>query len=266
MRFGYCTGFVTGFTGPIHYDLLDDIQAAGYDYVEFPLMQLAALPQSDFDQLLSYLKAHRLSCDACCNMFPGSVRLVGAEASDETVRAYLDVAFARMQQIGARTVVLGSSGARNLSKGMTKAQGEAQLVRLIKDVIVPYLETYQIQLVMEPIGSGEANFINTLPDGMVIVNAVHHPRVTLLADSVHVLYENESVEHIIEYAPYLHHIHLCESGRALPAEGVSDGLRAILDALASIGYQGTASFEPTPHTPAQMQDALKQIKAVLEAK
>jgi len=43
MRFGYCTGFAAGMTGPIDYKTLDVIQSAGYDYVEFPLMQLAAL-------------------------------------------------------------------------------------------------------------------------------------------------------------------------------------------------------------------------------
>ena len=40
MRFGYCTGFASNMMGAVNYALLDDIAAAGYDYVEFPLMQL----------------------------------------------------------------------------------------------------------------------------------------------------------------------------------------------------------------------------------
>lgn len=263
MRFGYCTGFAAGMMGPIHYPLLDDIQAAGYDYVEFPLMQVAALSETDFSELRRHMEGMDIACDACCNMFPASVRLVGPEADDHTVRSYLDLAFARMQALGAKTIVLGSSGARNLAPGMTKAEGDAQLSRLISEVITPYLDKYGVMLVMEPINRGEANYINTLPDGMDIVNLAKHPRVTLLADSVHLLYENESPKHIDQYASYLNHIHLCESERALPYGGLSDGLADILAALKRIGYNGTASFEPMPHDLQQMKAALDNIKAAL---
>jgi len=118
--------------------------------------------------------------------------------------------------------------------------------------------------VMEPIGSYEANFINTLPDGMKVVEAVHHPRVQLLADSVHLLYENESPEHVTRYAANLKHIHLCENERALPAGSVSDGLAAILAAVRNSGYDLTASFEPMPHSLEDMRNALHLIKSILQ--
>ena len=241
MRFGYCTGFAAGMTGPIDYKMLDMIEAAGYDYVEFPLMQLADLPENEFEALKSYLAGTSLSCDCCCNMFPARVRLLGEEAREDVMDAYLSVAFPRMAQLGTKTIVLGSSGARRLPDGMTKAEGVAALSRLITDKVVPLLEQYDITLVMEPIGSYEANFINTLPDGMEVVAAVNHPRVQLLADSVHLLYENESPEHITRYANHLRHIHLCENERALPSCSISNDLLAILDAIHESGYDLTAS-------------------------
>lgn len=263
MRFGYCTGFAAGMTGEVNYGLLDEIEAAGYDFVEFPLMQLEALSPEGFERLKTHMASMRIACDACCNMFPAHVRLLGGEADDSKIRGYLDVAFARMEALGVKKVVLGSSGARNLPDGMSRPEGVQALSRLISEVIVPYLDASGILLLMEPIGSYEANFINTLPDGMEVVNAIRHPRVALLADSVHLLYENESPEHIVRFAPYLQHIHLCEAQRALPVNGLSDGLSAIADALKQIGYSGTFSFEPMPHTPLQMRMALENVKSAL---
>lgn len=264
MRFGYCTGFAAGMTGPIDYKTLDMIEQAGYDYVEFPLMQLADLPQEEFEELKTYLSGMSLACDACCNMFPARVRLLGKEASDAVIDEYLSVAFPRMAALGVKTIVLGSSGARRLPEGMSKSEGVIALSKVIKDKVVPLLEQYGITLVMEPIGSYEANFINTLPDGMEVVNAVNHPRVQLLADSVHLLYENEPPVHITQYAKNLKHIHLCENERALPASGISQELAAILNAIRESGYDITASFEPMPHSLEEMKAALEQVKAALK--
>lgn len=263
MRFGYCTGFAAGMTGPIDYRTLDMIEAAGYDYVEFPLMQLTDLPQDEFEKLKTYLSGTSLACDACCNMFPARVRLLGEEASEAVIDEYLSVAFPRMAQLGTKTIVLGSSGARRLPEGMSKEEGVAALSKVITEKVVPLLEKYDVTLVMEPIGSYEANFINTLPDGMEVVRAVSHPRVQLLADSVHLLYENESPEHITQYAANLKHIHLCENERALPAAGVSDELSAIVKAIRESGYDLCASFEPMPHSLEDMKSALGRIKTAL---
>lgn len=265
MRFGYCTGFAAGMTGPIDYKTLDMIQAAGYDYVEFPLMQLADLSQTEFDELKAYLSGMSIACDACCNMFPARVRLLGEDAKESVIDEYLSIAFPRMAELGVKTIVLGSSGARRLPEGMSREEGVKALAQVLVGKVVPLLERYDITLVMEPIGSYEANFIHTLPDGMEVVEAVNHPRVQLLADSVHLLYENESPEHIVRYAKHLRHIHLCENERVLPAEEISDGLSAILDAIRESGYDACASFEPMPHSMEQMRAALQRVKRALFA-
>lgn len=263
MRFGYCTGFAGGMTGPVDYALLHQIDEAGYDYAELPLMQVAALDAQAFSELARRAASMRIGFDACCNMFPAQVRLLGEEASLPVIRAYLDTAFERMHALHVRKIVLGSSGARALPAGMSASEGSRRLSELVAETIVPYLEREDITLVIEPIGSYEANFIHTLPEGMEIVRQVNHPRVRLLADSVHLLYEKETPAHITQYAPYLRHIHLCETARALPGQQPSAGLEAILTAIRQAGYEGTVSFEPTPHSLEQMRTALAAVRASL---
>ena len=119
-------------------------------------------------------------------------------------------------------------------------------------------------LAMEPIGHYEANFINTLEDGIRVVQAVNHPRVRLLADSVHMLYEHEDADHLLRYADQLEHVHICEADRVLPSGEISPGLQNILTTLRSTGYDKTLSFEPMPHNMQQMISALNNVKRVLE--
>lgn len=261
MRYGFCTGFASLLKDRIDYPLLKDIAAAGYDYVEFPLMLLAALSDEDFEALKRYIPETGLACDACCNMFPPHVKLTGPDEDDEAVREYLRVAIPRMTSLGARMIVLGSAGARNLPEGMTREEGVKQFSRVVRECVVPFLECYDIHLVIEPIGTGEANFVNTLPDGMEIVRAVNHPRVTLLADSVHLFTENEDAADITEFGSWLSHIHMCEAKRGLPVNGMSEGLRAYAEAIKATGYNAAMSFEPLPYPVEDMKASLDVLKA-----
>ena len=163
--------------------------------------------------------------------------------------------------LGVRKVVFGSSGARNLPEGTTPAEGYRQVIDFVGEVVLPFLEAHRMVLAMEPIGHYEANFINTLDDGMRVVRGVNHPRVRLLADSVHVLYEGEDPHHLKDYAQHLEHIHVCEAERALPLGQVSEGLKRFLTILQATGYDKTLSFEPVPYALPEMRTALNTVKS-----
>ena len=260
MRFGYCTGFATPVKDAADYGLLRDIEGAGYDYVEFPLALVAALPDRSFDEVEAYLKDSRLGADACSNMFPPTLRLTGPAADFDAAADYLRGAFRRMERIGAKTIVFGSSGARNLPQGTPREEGLRQLTEFLLRHTVPLLEEHDLTLAVEPIGSYEANFINTLRDGMELVNSVNHPRVRLLADSVHVLYEGEDIGDLRRFAPYLRHVHVCEDLRALPVPAPSPKLREFLRVLKETGYGGGVSFEPVPYPREDMARALEIVR------
>ncbi|NLD33788.1 MAG: sugar phosphate isomerase/epimerase [Clostridiales bacterium] len=261
MRYGYATGFASPIKDAVDYRLLDDIQAAGFDFAEFPLALLASLPLDECRKAAGRLDALGLGADSCCNMFPPSVRITGPKRDWQHARAYLDGAFERMTLLGVRKVVFGSSGARNLPEGTTPAEGYRQVIDFVGEVVLPFLEAHRMVLAMEPIGHYEANFINTLDDGMRVVRGVNHPRVRLLADSVHVLYEGEDPHHLKDYAQHLEHIHVCEAERALPLGQVSEGLKRFLTILQATGYDKTLSFEPVPYALPEMRTALNTVKS-----
>lgn len=265
MRYGFCTGFAASMSGPIDHPLLDAIAAAGYDFVEFPLMQTAALSDAAFDTLLAHLSRLRLAADCTCNLFPPSLRLTGPTFDRDAVAAYLAHAFARLHRLGTRKVVFGSTGARNLPTGADPEAGYRRLATLTGELIVPLLERYDMLLAVEPIRNGESNFICTLADGMALVRRVNHPRVRLLADTIHMLCEHESPDELSRFSPSLLHVHVSEDGRALPAHRYSPALHSLLDRLRALRYDGTVSFETGPAAPADMAASLDLLKRTLQA-
>ena len=265
MRYGFCTGFAASMTGAIHYPLIDAVAAAGYDYVEFPLMQTAALSDAAFDTLEAYLADVKLAADCTCNMFPASLRITEPTLDKRAVGDYLELAFGRLARLGTRTIVLGSTGARNLPAGTEAAVGYDRMMRLLTELVIPLLDKYDMRVAIEPINGNESNFIRTLPEGMDLVERAAHPRIRLLADLMHMLYEQESPEALAEYASSLEHIHVSERDRALPHSAYSGELAALLERLRALGYDGTISFECGPSTAAETADALRLLRRTMEA-
>lgn len=265
MRYGFCTDLATKTRDAVEYGLLERIQEAGFDFVEFPLQMLEALSPEAFGELEQKLPELGLGCDVVCNFFPKRVRLTGPEADGHTVQEYLERAFPRAAALGVKKIVFGSCPARNLPEGVSEEEGYRQIKEVLQRYVIPRCHTYGITVVMEPIRPGSCNFIITLEDGMRVVKEAGSPRVMLLADLMHMSYSAEPAERLEEYLPFLQHVHLCEQDRILPEDGYSPYLAKCLERLAKAGYDKTVSFESKDASrPDGMKRALTLLKSRFE--
>ena len=236
MRFGMCTDIATATRDRVEYALLERIKEAGFDYVEFPLMMIDTLSDEDFEYLLSELKRLDLACDCSCNYFPGRIKVTGPTRDRKEIDAYLD-------------------------QGESLEQGYDELCQTIHESVVPYCQKYGIHVVMEPIRKQSGNILITVKDGWYVVNRVHRPEVVLLADLMHMMYNEENAEDLREIYPLLHHVHVCEMDRLIPEDGFSPFLTKALGILKELGYDETISFESKGGKgPDSMKKALAQIK------
>ena len=264
MRYGFCANFSTPIKDRIDYDLLDEIRMTGFDFVEFPLMLVASISRPEFDELCDYIQTHGMACDSACNLFPTTLRVIGKDADPSAIAAYLDVAYARAKRLGIRKLVFGSSPSRDLRGEITEDEGYRQVTELVQRQLVPRCETNDIQLVIEPIAGVYADFIKTLDDGMEVVRRVNSPRVTLLADTLHMLCENEQPEDIERHLSFIDHVHVSELERGLPRGQFTPRLEGILRKLKQVGYNKTISLETMPsNSPGEVAAAFNMLKSII---
>lgn len=243
MRFGMCTDIATATRDRVEYALVERIKAAGFDFVEFPLMMIDSLSDEDFETLLSELKRLDLACDCSCNYFPGRIKVVGPTANKEEIDAYLDHAMGRAARMGVKKIVFGSNNSRNLPEGESIEQGYDELCRMIHESVIPCCKKYGIMIVMEPIRKQSANFVLTVKDGKYVVDRVNAPEVKLLADLMHMNYNEEDPEDLNDVIDEVRHVHICERDRILPEHGYSEYLQHCLNVLKKHHYDLTITFE-----------------------
>ena len=243
MKYGFCKEFSTPMKTEVDYGLIRAIKEAGFDFVEMRAMLVASLTDEEFEKLAARLKELELGCDCSCALFPRTIRVTGSEVNEDEVAAYLEKTFSRLARLGAKKVVFGSAPARALDENTTEEMGYAQMAALCRKVVVPACEKYDITVVIEPLRATACNFIHTLSEGMRVVEAVNHPRIQLLGDTIHMMSNGDNVEDIKTYAASLKHFHIAELERILPEDGYSGYVQTALDNLKAIGYDGTVSFE-----------------------
>ena len=82
--------------------------------------------------------------------------------------------------------------------------------------MAPLAEKYGITIAVEPLNRGETNFINSLAEGVEIIEAVKSPRVRLLCDIYHMLKEDESPDEIVKYGKHIVNCHIAEKEKRTP--------------------------------------------------
>ncbi len=220
------------------------LEAGGCTYVEESVrgFLVPEEPDEKFQAKLLELKSSRLPVRACNGFLPGQLKAVGPEPKHEEILVYAEKAFQRASRAGVETIVWGSSESRKIPDGFSRARAEEQFSDLAGKV-ASLAERWGVTIALEPLNSGEANFINSLKEGAAVVEAVHHPSFRLLADIYHMLREGETPDAIETYGSLLRHCHIAEKDQRTPPGSAGDDFKPFLRALKKIGYKGGISIE-----------------------
>ncbi len=103
-----------------------------------------------------------------------------------------------------------------------------------------------VALWVEPLNRYEINLINSLEEGMVLLDQVGFKNLGLLPDTFHMNMEEPIIEESLRKArSYYQHVHIADSNRWAPGFGHID-FKSILHILKKIGYDGFLSIECLP--------------------
>lgn len=233
MRFGVCTSI----------DHAAQLAAIGFDYLEVHAGSLAAMDEAEFSAFCAANAAAPIHAEAANCLFPGEIRLTGADADPAILEAYAEKVMSRLSRAGISLVVFGSGGSRSVPDGFSRETAWQQLVHAGR-ILGNAAAKYGLLVGMEPLRPAESNMINTQAEGWQLVQDVNHPSFRLLCDYYHLAQAGCSAADAAIGGQALCHVHIAkpDDRRSMyPGDGCA--YDAFFRALHSAGYDGRISFE-----------------------
>ena len=235
--FGACRGFGDA---PL-------MKEFGYDFIEGGVAHALQPDKSDeeWKRRRDEVRALPIPLRSCNGFLPGKFRLTGEKASFDKPLEYAEKACRRADEVGLKTIVFGSGGARNAPKGFPKEKAVEQFVDFCKR-LAGRIADCKVCVVLEPLQPKEANYLNFVREGRELCERIGSPRIRLLADIFHMLQGGEGAQSIEQTTPdLLRHCHIAEKGPRTAPGLSSDGSQfaPYFDALKKIGYEGGVSCE-----------------------
>ena len=242
-------------------DQLEDVAACGYDYAEISPSLLGIDEESGTieQKALEQVQASPAPVTAMCG-FLARLKVVGPEVDNARVRDYVVRLFDGMQQAGVPVIGYGSGGSRFVPDGFSRDRALEQVNDFLQ-MCADLGEPRGVQVALEPYNYDDANLINTVPEGVEMVQKVNRPAIQLMADFFHMRLNGESFDTLAAAGPYLIHAHIAEPGRERPQTTPAEHA-AYLQALCEAGYYGrvTQTGElPAYGSPAEAAATLKRF-------
>ncbi|QDT39270.1 sugar phosphate isomerase/epimerase family protein [Stratiformator vulcanicus] len=158
----------------------------------------------------------------------------------EFVRSIIDFA----GPFGA-VAIIGSMQGR-YGDGVDRESARGYLADALEDG-GSHAEQYNVPLIYEPLNRYETNQVNTVADGVGLLNRLSTQNVKLLCDLFHMNIEEEDVADALRTGgDKVGHIHFVDSNRRPVGLGHTD-FRPIMAALQDIKYSGYLSAEAFPY-------------------
>jgi len=219
-------------------------KAAGVDFLEENVQGFLVpeAPEDEFAPKLEAASASPVPVTVANCFLPGGIKCVGPQVDAARILRYAETAFRRAEAVGIRTIVFGSCTSRSLAEGVHREDAVVQLAELMR-LLGPRAEARGIVITIEPLNSGECNFINSLAEGAELVERSSHPSVRLLADFYHMARDKEPPGEIVRYGPLIVHAHVAEAERRTRPGLMGDDFRPYLRALVNAGRCGALSIE-----------------------
>jgi D-psicose/D-tagatose/L-ribulose 3-epimerase len=218
------------------------VQELGFDLIELPVEEPGAWDPDRAAELLGELG---LDAGVCCVMPPGrDLATDDAEAAAATVN-YLRHCVEVADRVGSRVVAGPMYAAVGRLWRLAADERPATLARVAAGLqpVAELAAERGVKLAIEPLNRYETSLINTVAQGLELLEAVDHPACGLLLDTFHMNIEEKDPAAAARAAgDRIAHVHTCGTDRGSPGADAFDW-PAFLAALGDAGYDGPLCIE-----------------------
>ncbi|MDI9260297.1 sugar phosphate isomerase/epimerase family protein [Alicyclobacillus sendaiensis] len=218
------------------------VRDAGFDYAELNVkVTNPSKSDAEWQAIRDELLRNQVPLLAFNRLFPPDMPIVGPAVDMDEIARYLDVAFARMADLGGQHVGFGAGKNRRVPDGFPQEEARAQLAQVVR-MAGDLAARYGMWVHFEFFNRAETNLINTVEEAVSFVQELGHPRVDLLIDFYHLVQNGEPVSELHRARGRIGYVHVADEERKWPGSG-SLPVREWFAALREIGYQGPISIE-----------------------
>lgn len=164
-----------------------------------------------------------------------------------------------------RSMVIIGGIRGEIAEGKRKSE-QSEKGKLAMSECAEYAEKKEVILLLEPINRYETNLVNTLDEGMELIEEIGNKNLRLLPDTFHMNIEEKSLEEsLFKEKSYIEYIHFADSNRLAPGWGHIN-FNGIVSTLIKIGYKGAIGIEilPEPDDYRAAEQAISYVRLLWE--
>lgn len=215
----------------------------GFDGVELALKRADEINVYQLQKLLDENKIE-VSCISTGQVYADGGLMLTHENREKReqvkiiFKEFIDLAasFGKIVNIGR---VRGQIGTR------PKRQVEDIFVEVARELCT-YALSRDVTLILEPVNRYECDFINSVEEGVQLMQKVGMPNMMLMPDVFHMNIEDKTIGlELAKNIKYIKYIHMADSNRLAPGQGHTS-FPDIFDCLLGAGYDGWVSAEILP--------------------
>lgn len=243
------------------------MSSLGYSGVDLSLLDSGALDQAwIIDKTKSCsLKVYTIATGQTYYNEGYSLYSTEADRREKAVariRSHIDFA----SKLGAMVIIGGIRGkieeaGDNQKRTRLEDNGRSAIYRCLK-----HAEEHKVTLLLEPINRYETNVINTLEEGVRLIEEIGSENLLLLPDIFHMNIEEKSIEEsLLKSKSQIGYIHFSDSNRQAPGFGHLDFIK-ILSTLVKMDYRNPIGIEilPKPDDFSAAEQAITYLRKLEE--
>ena len=228
---GICTDFVN----------LPEAHALGYDFMEVPLNELAALSDDHFEEFVAYCEGSGIRVTAVNRLLPEGLDVVGPDVRAAALHDYLKRAFERCKRLKVRVAALDAALARTVPGGFDYPMAWRQLGNFLR-LCQGHARENGLVVAVEPLRKSECNLLNLVSEATLLTGLLQLGSVGVAANTGAMALAAEPLTSLQQAGSGLCHVHVEHPlTRRMPREADGEDYWKLMRLLKKNRYLGGVS-------------------------
>jgi len=217
---------------------LPEAHALGYDFVEVPLCELAALSDAWFEEFAAWCEGTGVRVTAVNRILPDELAIVGPDVRATVLHDYLRRAFARCRRLKVRVAVMDAAASRSVPADCDYPMAWRQLGNFLR-LAQGHARESGLVIAVEPLRKTECNLLNLVSEATLLAGLLQLNNVGVAANTGSMAMAAEPVTALLQAGSTLCHVHVENAlTRRMPREADGEDYWKLMRTLKQMRYLG----------------------------